>query len=297
MTSRGWLAALAMAATPLAVAAQFSVAVDGVRLEALVLDGKRPVAGLTAADFVVTDQGVPQTVAVRALAGAAIDVIVALDTSGSVRGTQLERLRAGSLALISQLAPTDRATLVVFNHAIAIGPRDTRPDALMARLQGLAAGGRTSLLDAATSGLVWASGRDRPMLVIVFSDGRDTSSWTRPEQALALARKSTAVVDAVVTGTLLSTSTPRLDGFNMFAGQTPDERFLTDLAALTGGHVRNGASGAGLTGAFKDALEQFRARYEISYTATDRTPGWHAIDVQVKGRRGVTVHARRGYQR
>jgi VWFA-related protein len=133
--------------------------------------------------------------------------------------------------------------------------------------------------------------------VLVFSDGRDTASWTRPEQALALARTSHAVVDAVVTGDLLPTSAARIGRSGFMEQPTADERVLADLAALTGGRVRDGEAGGGLAQAFRQALEQFRARYEITYTATDRTPGWHAIDVQVKGRRGGTVHARRGYQR
>ena len=83
----------------------------------------------------------------------------------------------------------------------------------------------------------------------------------------------------------------------MLAAPTPDERFLANLAAQTGGRVRNGEAGAGLAGAFREALEQFRGRYEISYTATSKEPGWHAIDVRVPGRRGASVHARRGYLR
>ena len=78
---------------------------------------------------------------------------------------------------------------------------------------------------------------------------------------------------------------------------TPGERFLADIAAQTGGRVRNGEAGAGLVGAFREAIEQFRGRYEITYIATGKEPGWHAVDVRVPGRRGVAVHARRGYQR
>ena len=180
---------------------------------------------------------------------------------------------------------------------MTLGPRDVSPHALDARLAAIAAGGRTSLIDAVTTALVWGGGRERPMLILAFSDGRDTSSWTRADQALALARSSDAVVDAVVTGELLPTSTARIGRGGLLAALTPDERFLADLAAQTGGRVRNGEAGAGLAGAFRDALEQFRGRYEITYTATSKEPGWHAIDVRVPGRRGASVHARRGYQR
>jgi VWFA-related protein len=290
---------LGLAALPLAAAAapQFRTSVDVVRIEALVLDRGRPVAGLAVADFAVTDDGAPQVIAVRALARQPIDVALALDTSRSVRGRRLERLREAARTLVGLLTPADRATLVTFDHLVTIGPRDVEGRALEGRLAALAGNGRTSLIDAATAALVWGGGRERPMLVLAFSDGIDTSSWTRPEQALALARSSDAVVDAGVTGELLPTSVARIGRDGAVAALTPIERFLGDLAAETGGRVHDGGSGAGLTGAFRTALEQFRGRYEITYTATNKAPGWHAVQVQVPGRRGAVVHARRGYQR
>jgi VWFA-related protein len=289
------LAALAIgAATPLL---QFRTSVDVVRVEALVLDDGRPVGGLTAADFAVTDNGIAQAIRVRALIREPIDVAIALDVSGSVAGSRLERLRAAALALVGQLTPADRATLLTFDHALSLGPRDAAPAALEQRLRDLGAQGRTSLVDAATTALVWSMGRDRPMLVIVFSDGRDSASWTRPEQALALAARSGAVVDAVVMGDLLPVGVARLVSHDEADRLKPDERFAADLALSTGGRVRNGGAGDGLAGAFRDALAQFRARYEITYDVSGQAPGWHALDVRVPGRRGATVHFRRGYQR
>ena len=291
----------ALLAMPLALAItappQFRASVDVVRIEALVLDKGRPVAGLGAADFAVTDNGAAQTITVRALARQPIDVAIALDVSTSVRGERLARLRQAAGTLVGLLTPQDQATLVTFDHQVTLGPRDVVPHALDARLAAIVAGGRTALIDAVTTALVWGGGRERPMLILAFSDGRDTASWTRADQALTLARSSDAVVDAVVTGELLPTSAARIGYDGMLAAPTPDERFLADLAAQTGGRVRNGEAGAGLAGAFREALEQFRGRYEISYTATSKEPGWHAIDVRVPGRRGASVHARRGYQR
>jgi VWFA-related protein len=292
-------AIVALLALPLSLHAgpQFRASVDAVRVEALVLDGGRPVAGLTAADFVVTDNGAPQVIAVRPLARQAIDVAIALDVSASVRGGRLAQLRAGVGALVDLLSDADRATLLTFDHALALGPRDAVPDTLEARLRVLTAQGGTSLIDAATTAIVWSAGRERPMLLLVFSDGRDTISWTRSEQALALARRTDAVVDAVVTGELLPASTGRRRTGNMLTALTPDERFLAELAALTGGRVRDGSSGDRLTGAFREALEHFRARYEITYTGDNVSPGWHEIEVRVPARKGAVVHARRGYQR
>jgi VWFA-related protein len=311
-------AAAVVAADAVPVSGQFRTSVDLVRVEALVTDGGgRPVDGLTAADFRVTDNGAPQTVTVRPLTDAAIDVVIALDTSLSVRGERLAHLRAATTALLARLAPRDRATLIAFSHEIALGPADAAPGALATRLADLDAGGATSLIDAATAALVWASGRDRPSLALVFSDGRDTASWTRGEQALALARGSDAVVDAIVAGELAasgpgflrvsegipSRQSRRTQPTLSTASATPTEetrltaeRFLTNLTGLTGGLVVDG-DGDGLAASFAASLARFRTRYEIIYTATSADPGWHAIDLRVTSRRGLTVRARRGYQR
>jgi hypothetical protein len=43
-------------------------------------------------------------------------------------------------------------------------------------------------------------------------------------------------------------------------------------------------------------LDEFRARYLVSYTPTGVAAyGWHTLEVTVKTRRGVRVTARPGY--
>ena len=276
---------------------QFRASVDAVRVEALILDRNRPVHGLTAADLRLTDNGVAQAIAVRAIASQPIDVAIALDSSDSVRGRRLERLRAAALALIGQLRPDDRATLSTFHHLIAIGPRDAPPHALASRIASLEERGGTALIDAMVAALVGSLQRDRPRLILAFSDGRDTASWTRAEQAVALARTSDAVVDAVVTRELLPANARRVRFDNFIEALPQDERFLLDLTAQTGGQIRDGEAGGGLATAFAAAVAQFRTRYEITYSPANREPGWHAIEVEVVGRRGVAVRARRGYER
>jgi VWFA-related protein len=296
-------AALPLALAALAAPVQFRASVDLVRIEALALERGRPIGGLTAADFHVTDNGAAQAITVRPLGTEGVDVVVALDTSGSVEGARLAHLQAGTRALVGQLTAQDRATLLVFNHALLLEPADAAPGAVGARIAAMTAQGRTSLVDAVTTALVWSAGRERPTLAIVFSDGVDTASWTRLEQALALARSTDVVVDAVVAGEMLSVASldPALaDVQSRLPARrhpTPSERFLHDLTGLTGGRVRDGDAGDRLAGAFREALEHFRARYEITYSPTATQPGWHEIEVKVVGRRGTSVQARKGYQR
>jgi hypothetical protein len=233
-----------------------------------------------------------------------------------VRGGRLETLRGATRALLARLSPRDRATLITFDHRLAVGPTDAAPDALQERIATLTAGGSTSLVDAVTSALAWSTGRGRPVLVLVFSDGRDTASWTRGEQALALARVSDVVVDAVVTGDLAPTGRGTLRTYqaeprrgrvsqptlSMDSAMSDDatrltsDRFLARLTDITSGRVLDGDAG-GVPAAFEASLAQFRTRYELTYTPTAPAPGWHDISIDVKGHRGATVHARRGYRR
>ena len=303
--------ALGAAALGAGASPQFKASVDVVRVEALVTERGRPVTGLTAADFTVTDNGARQELTVRPLTSVDLDVVVALDVSGSVQGDRLDRLRKATRALVGALTPRDRTTLVAFNHLVTLGPADAAPDVLARRVERLAAAGATSLVDGTVLAMTWASGRDRPVLVLVCSDGRDTTSWTRVDQALALARRSNGVVDVVLAGAMPSTVAARGRSASIRSGRPalespsqalfepvdePSQRFLVELTGLTGGRMLDGHS-SGLAATFATSLAQFRTRYEITYTPTAPAPGWHDVSVDVKGRRGATVHARRGYQR
>jgi hypothetical protein len=72
-------------------------------------------------------------------------------------------------------------------------------------------------------------------------------------------------------------------------------RFLDDLAAATGGKAIDIEDGAPLRPVFLDVLARFRARYQLTYTASGvETPGWHTVRVGVT-RRGARVEARERY--
>ena len=86
---------------------RFRSGVDAVRVDALVVDGRRPVAGLTAEDFELRDTGVLQAIDSVALADVPISVMVLLDVSTSVAGSTLDRLKEGVGAALAALEPRD----------------------------------------------------------------------------------------------------------------------------------------------------------------------------------------------
>lgn len=277
--TRAWaVLALALALAPRATAQEpvFRGAVDGVRIDALVTDNGRPVAGLGPTDFEVRDNGVLQEVDLVSLGDVPLSVVLALDLSASVSGERLTRLvRAGS-AVLDALVPADRAALVTFNRAVVEQvPLTTSRDAVRRALEAAAPEGNTALNDAALAALLVGDVDASRTLVVIFSDGVDTASFSRAEQVLATAGRVNGVVYAVAT--------------------SDESPFLTDLTRATGGRVltigRRDDPGA----AFLEILREFRRRYVLTYTPRDvEAGGWHSLDIKVR-RPGVKVQGRAGY--
>jgi VWFA-related protein len=250
----------------------------GVRVDVLVTDRQKPVAGLTAQDFEVRDNGVVQTVDVVDAADIPLNVVLALDTSGSTAGARRADLIAASEALIDGLVPADRAALTGFSHAVV--PLIALTDdltAVRAALLRMDASGRTAVMDGVYVALTSTLAQPGRSLVVVCTDGADISSWLRPDAVVESARRSNAVIYAVTSS----------DARQVEA--------LESLADATGGGVLRVSAGADLRGAFRRILQEFRSRYVLAY-APSGVPlgGFHRLDVRVK-RRGLTVKARPGY--
>ena len=106
----------------------FRVSVDAVRVDVLVLDGNRPVGGLTAADFELSDSGVAQRIDAITFEDVPLSVMLALDASGSVRGAPLEHLKDAAAAVTGLLKPGDRAALLTFAEEVdSVLRLDRRP--------------------------------------------------------------------------------------------------------------------------------------------------------------------------
>jgi Ca-activated chloride channel family protein len=180
--------------------------------------------------------------------------------------------------VLGGLKKDDQAALVNFNDAVLIGPGLTGDTGLVkAAIDRAEPTGNTSLVDAAFAGMMLAESDVGRGLVIVFSDGLDTSSWLRPKAVLDVAKRSDAVVYAVAAGLVRSAE------------------FLGDLTEQTGGRLFKIESTRGLSAVFLEVLDEFRQRYLLSYSpAGVSKEGWHTLTVRVKGR-NATVRARPGY--
>jgi VWFA-related protein len=269
------MAAALSAAAPRAQQTWFKAAVDSVRVDVEVRRGGRPVTDLTAADFQIVDDGVPQRAELVSTTTLPLNVVLALDGSASLETRERQHLVAAGRAVVDALRPGETAALVTFSDRVAIQTLFTDD---LPRLRTLVDAsmplGDTALHEAAyVSMLLGASATGRP-LVILFSNGNDTASLLTETAVVDTARRTGAVVCVVTVG--------------------DESTVLPKLAEVTGGVFVKEASIDRVAARFGEILERFRHRYLVSFTPTGvgRT-GWHKLVVRVKG--GGEVRARLGY--
>jgi VWFA-related protein len=309
---RRLLTAAVLCATIASGAAQvFRSGVDGVSVVVSVRQGNKPVGGLTAADFQLTDNGVAQTITSVSAERVPLDLTLLLDSSSSVDGPQLARLKKAVLDTADLLRPDDRMRLIavsqVLHEVFAFQPRSAAMP-----LDGLRAEGATSLYDGMAATMMRPADAGRRQLVVAFTDGRDSTSIVDEKTAHEIARRSDAVVSIVVPvdaaqsigGRRLAqrNTVDSLSGAENLSvngrGTGPDgvPTALTQLVVPTGGLVIPLGTNESISRVFKTTLEDFRASYVLQYTAAGvPAEGWHELSVTVKKRGGYDIRARKGY--
>jgi VWFA-related protein len=281
----------------------FRTDVDAVRVDVLVTDRNRPIAGLSKNDFVLRDDGVLQRIDSISMEEVPFSMLLALDTSSSVNGPALKDLKQAAGAAVGALRVSDRASVMTFSDVLRRRAEWSSNNAgLATAIDATEASGPTALFDAAFAAL---STRDplpgRRALIVLFTDGDDTASWLPSQTAIDRTRRTDAVV-YVVTTVPPPTSPDRhlyyRSGIRLTPNAESEDRanVLRELAERTGGDLLI-TDMKGLPATFERIVGEFRRRYLVSYMPSGvEAGGWHEIDVTLKNRRGQ-VTARRGYQR
>jgi VWFA-related protein len=270
------IASLAVIGARFVAAQSFKSGTQGVRVDVLVTDRGQLVGGLTAGDFELFDDGVRQTIALADFDELPLNVVLVFDMSGSVTPARLGHLQRAAGALLGALTKHDQAGLITFSHAVVRRQEMTKDvSRLREALARAQPAGGTALVDGTYAGMMLGESSVGRALLIVLSDGVDTASWLTAKGVLQTARRSDIVAYAVAVGR-----------------QKPE--FLRDLAEATGGQLFENESDDTIEKRFLAVLDEFRRRYVLMYTPTSTEPGWHRLEVRLKGRRG-TIKARPGY--
>jgi len=207
-----------------------------------------------------------------------VNVVAALDVSGSTQGQALADLVHAGGALIDGLKPTERASLTTFSETVSPLIQLTTDHAAVHRaLSQAAAGGQTSVIDGVYVAMMTSQAVEGRPLVVVFTDGLDTMSWMRDTDLISATKRASAVVYTVATG------------------PARQWQFLKDLANATGGRAIALDSARNLEGEFAKILTEFRSRYLLSFSPQGVSDtGYHRLTVR-STKRGISVTARPGY--
>ncbi len=285
----GALLALALAAGLPAAAQQptFRSSTQVVSLFATVLDGQnRLVPDLTQDDFQVLDNDKPQQITVFQSENQPITVVVMLDTSGSMTAS-IQLLKQAAEQFIVRLLPEDKGAVGAFNDKIELSAQfSSDRDQLITEVRDLDFGNGTRLFDGIAEGLNQLQGVDGRKVILVFTDGDDTSSRVGRGTVLDRARAEEVMIYAI------GLESEFFDGQRTVRSR-PDSA-LRRFADETGGGYFELKRTSDLGPTFSRVAQELHSQYVLGFEAQQLDGKVHKLTVKMK-QAGMTARARRSY--
>ena len=281
----------------------FRTGVDIVALTVTVVDReKRYVHDLRAHDFQVFEDGVQQAVSFFALADGPMDLALLVDSSASMRET-LPVVRDAATGLLRVLRPGDRASLVEFRHGVRVAePMTTDIPDVIATLQSMQPGGGTSLYNALYISLKEFQKQSRQeadirrRVIVVLSDGDDTSSMLSFEDVLDQARRSGVSIYTVSlkSAARLSREKSENSGRRYFSQA---DYTMRELAEQTGAKAFFPERVAELKDIYASVGEELASQYAVGYVPSNpvRNGAWRRLQVRIAQRPEARPRTRAGY--
>jgi Ca-activated chloride channel family protein len=281
-------AGLLLAQTP-----TFRVSVKLVRVLATVKNAQGDLVGdLKLEDFQIFDSGAPQEIKIfERHTEQPLSIALLIDTSASTGidiKYELESVNRFLHAMLREGNEGDAVKLYAFNYEVSELTSFTRRlDTLERSLRGLHSVGGTSLYDAIDFAAGALEGREGRHVIVVVTDGGDTTSGRNFHQALESAQMADAVIYPILVVPITNDAGRNVGG----------ENALTLLSRGTAGRVFAPTLGKELDRAFDDIIRELRTQYLLGYYPKDLPPSkdrFHPIEVRLH-RSDLRVSARSGY--
>jgi len=287
------LAVLTLAFAVLAVPAgaqKFKVTTNTVALYATVTDQeKRLVPDLVLEDFEVLDNAKPQPITSFDNKPQPINVVVTLDTSGSMT-LALEFVKRAAEQFLIRLLPDDRALVGEFSDKIKFHPPEgfiANRDRLVAQLKDLDFGYPTRLWDAINQSMVQLKNTDGRKVVLVFTDGEDTASKDVGNgEVIDRARSEDVMVYSVGLETEIN--------YNGQRQRSRPDGGLKGLSADSGGGFFLLKKTDELGPTFTKIAQELHSQYVIGFSPATLDGKVHKLELKVK-KPGMTARARKSY--
>jgi Ca-activated chloride channel family protein len=246
----------------------------------------RLVPNLEEGDFTILDNGRPQEIAFFQNEVQPFTAVVMLDKSASMTAN-LDLLDQGTEQFILRLLKDDKAQVGAFSDKIELsGEFTNNRDDLIAALKDLQFGNPTRLYDAIDESMEALKGIEGRKVVLVFTDGDDTSSRLGFGDVLDRARADEVMVYAI------GLESEYFNGQRMVRSQ-PD-RNLKRLAEETGGGYFQLKKTAELAPTFTRVAQELHSQYTLGFTPAMLDGKEHKLTVRMK-QPGMTARARKSY--
>lgn len=267
----------------------FRGGVDLVVVTATVKDKDgRLVTGLTKDDFAIWEDGVELPVQQFTGERVPVSLGIAVDISDSMYGQRVADARqAIDRFVLDLLEETDEAFLLVFNHVprVQVG-WTTPPRQLSGRLQSVVPFGGTAIYDALVRAApLFDKRRHQRCGLVVISDGSDTASDAKLQDALRRLNETDAFVYAVAIDAPQGPAIAR----------TFSPEALKDITSQTGGYTEVIHTSAELGEATARIAYELNHQYTLAYAPPRPADGkYHTIRVRTRTADQV-VRSRHGY--
>lgn len=279
----------------------FRSGVDLVNIGVTVVDRKgQLVTDLRREDFLIAEDGTSQSVdyfsnglqAMLPVGGASnpgsLHVGLLFDTSGSMT-EDLSFSRSAAIKFLNLLPEAEDMTLVDFDTEVRVARfGQTDFPRLVERLRNRKPVGWTALYDALGVYLDGADLDNGRKVLVIYTDGGDTSSRIGFSEIQDLLRASDVTVYAI--------------GFlehQMSSMRNSQRMKLQQLTEITGGQAFFPTSKEQLDEMYSKILDEIHAQYTLGYQSSNPKPDgrWRAVEVRLNrpDLKGARVRARKGY--
>jgi Ca-activated chloride channel homolog len=254
-------------------------------LEFTVTDSTGEYVEISASDLVVTENDVEQKVETFHEAVAPVSIVLALDSSGSMRKSA-DIVTAAARTFIDAVRPEDKLELLFFSDGVLVAHDfATNRQVSLDAVDGYKPSGGTALYDALAGALNALKPLEGRRAVVLMTDGHDennagTAAGSRHtlKEVLELAREVDATVLPIGVGTNV------------------DRSGLERLAEVSGGVANFPADATDLRAQFARTIENLRRRYVLGYVSTNvaRDGSWRAVEIRSRSANHV-IRSRSGY--
>jgi Ca-activated chloride channel family protein len=248
----------------------------------------KPLPGLREEDFMVFEDGQRQNIQyftdMARERDQSLTIALLIDTSGSVKA-KLEAEQATAAEFFRDIIRRnkDLALIIQFDSDVNLVQDFTDdPEKLIRALHTLRAGNTTSLYDAVYLAVnEKLRGEVGRKVIVAITDGEDTSSKLRMEEAIEAAQRNDVMIYGIgVRGEFGA----KFGVLKKFAEETGGD-FFSPRAKFSE-----------IQGAFRAIGTELQGQYSIAYSPTNRKKDGSFRSIQVRSKQnGVKIRARKGY--